>query len=367
MFAWFSQKINNFHLRRRILYARGRQAWRLFKAQIVAVRRAVVLDFVITFLAILSAIWFESNKPARYALAICFVIEIWVISRRLVLPVLGVELVAEVGDRVVHKANSWWDTFRGNIPWWASWVIGKPGEPEHNPTPASLHNEHPHANAVWHEVSVGGHIFHLIGTIAMWKNVLLLLCGMFPIWERDWLSVVVMLTVYILFFVWTEDFVDIKKWRARLGYVVAIIAILYLGAMALRTLAPGTYTYWMAKFGYNQEMKTAAAEGVNEDKASHVQLYRRLQADKRAYENRYQIHLDHAPEGRYDADWTETHTKALTSISERMATLKAAENAEDYDNEDVVTYLHPLYIGAMGILLVIVGIVAMPLLGRRTA
>jgi hypothetical protein len=364
MFAYLARLMRNFGLRRRIAYARFRQAWRWFTGQLRIVRRWIIVDLAVTVTAIALAVWFQSNKPARYALAICLLIEIGLISMRLVLPILGIELGSAIADRTVRKVDSWWDTLRGNIPWWASWIVGKPGEPEHHPPAVHVIDHHRHPDAVWHDVSVGGHVFHIIGTIAMWKNVLLLEAALFPIWEKDWLSASVMLTVFIILFVWTEDFVNIKVWRRRLGYVMTTVAILYIGAMAFRTLAPGWYKLATAKFEYKQDMSERLATGVDEDKKIHMDRLTRLLQQKRDLEIRYNEHVDHSLDpSQPDGDWTVNSSNRLKSVTERIEEMQSS-SLETSDEGSVTAYFDPLYLAATGLVLFVIGFVGTPLLRR---
>ena len=285
MFTFFARHLRHFAHRRRIAYARARQTWRWFLRQVRDVQIAVIVDLFVMFSSILLTVWTESNKPARWGLVICFLIGLY-IARKLALPVWFGELGAELANSGVHKVDSWVDAVRSKLPWWAGWVVG-PGAHSTQTVHVVKTENHDPADVVWHDKSVGGHMFHVLGTVWMWLHVILLLCGTFPVWERDWASVVAMLTVSILFFVWTEDFVDIKKWRARLGYAVTIIAALYLGAMALRTLMPGTYNNLMARFGYHETMQDVTAEATEEQKIDDKKELADLYAQDRQFKKRF--------------------------------------------------------------------------------
>ncbi|OGE74009.1 MAG: hypothetical protein A3C49_04425 [Candidatus Doudnabacteria bacterium RIFCSPHIGHO2_02_FULL_42_25] len=303
MFEMFEALWENLQERARIGRLRMTEFRVWFGDQVRDVQIAVILMIanIVVFAAATRVL--GSNTPARIGIFTGYLIYLYV-SRKIAVPLLGVDLFIGIWRRVNEV-----------IPNWLRNIVGQPPE---------VHAE-VHAGSqevLWHEKYISGIAFHLISTIFMWSEVFLMVCGIFPVWENDWFSATVMITTMILFFVATEDFVDIKKWRRRLGYAVTVYALFLLGPMTVRTIAPGTYDYLMAKYHYSQTEKRQTAKSIETKEG--VDRYWRERVDKQELQllnKQREYKLD--PVGH---SWTAEDEQQLEAIQEIKADLKPEED-----------------------------------------
>ncbi len=353
MFTWIAAQLTNLQLRLQLAWTRVPQIWGWFLAQVRAVQIAVIADLLIMFGAILLTVVVEDNWPARYAFIP--VLFLWIyITRKMVLPVWFGELGATLADRGVGLIDSWIHAFSSRLPRWVTWTFGG-STPTPGPHPIATVSGASHGQLpvpIWHDTSVGGHMFHVLSTVWMWMHVLLLTCGVFPVWEQDWLSAVVMLTVFILFFVATEEFVDIKKWRFRLAMAVTVIAVCYLVPMTFRVLAPGTYQNVRAKLEYHETIQETEAENTRVLAVDDQLELRELLAKDRRFKSQYRAWQKNTSGVIWNADKARNWKTTLVRIEELRSQDQSGEDyashAEGWAMDHFMLLL--IAIGAMAIL-----------------
>lgn len=289
MFTFLRNASGNFWRRSQLAYSRTLEGWDWFVQQTRDVQWAIVLDMVCVFVGITLTMVFESNKPARYAF-----IPVMLIGAYLVRKLAGPVWFGELGLVAYRRVTDM-------LPEWARNVVR--GSEGHD-TDAVPHDIHP--DAIWYDVSLGGHIFHILGTVWMWTHVVLYACGFLPVWKYDWLSVVVMATCFILFFVWTEAFVDIKKWRRRLAWVIGTHIAVMLLIMIIATALPGPFRQFTAWYDRQNTVADTNADATIAQTADDKRDLVGLRKQDSTYRSRYRAHQRDAAgrKNQFDTDWT---------------------------------------------------------------
>lgn len=256
---------NNLRIRLQIVRERFIQLWDWLGTVDYHVRVAATIDVTATFIGI-GLTWLTgSNTYAQ--IAFVPVIFCWIYIARITAVNLWLaELGVTVADRVVGTVDSWWDRLRDRAPWWISWTLGsRSGAPRSTgpvATVSGAHHGQP-GQAIWHDTSLGGHLFHVLSTIWMWAHTPLYAAGFLPVWIAGVLPAMIMLTAMIIFFVATEDFVNIREWRRRLAYFVTVHVVIFLVLVLGRMFAPGTYDYLISRYEHSQTLDEQKADGID--------------------------------------------------------------------------------------------------------
>jgi hypothetical protein len=288
--------LNNLRIRGQQVPLRTRIIWRWLRTVDRRVRRAVIFDALFCLAAVILTRVFQTNAFARYAFVEIIAVGLY-ISRLVPVNLWLGEIALKAADRAVTTGESWWDGIRGRLPWWAVWLTGKPDEHQSRTTPAITER---HPDTIWHDTSFGGHIFHVLWTVWMWAHVIVYACGFLPVWKNDWLSAIIMIVGMILCFVATEDFVRIKVWRRRLMYVVGAHAAVILLIMVTSLIAPGRYDHLVAKWWYGDKMEESEVVALNRKAEDNGQIKAGLLQEDRELNVRFNLHLDHGDENKYD-------------------------------------------------------------------
>ena len=271
----------------------------------------------------------------------------------------------EGSDRAVTTLESWWDGVMARTPPWVRWFIGQPAEhPVHAPHGILSPAGHEEKTSIWSDTSLGGHMFHVLSTVWMWMHVLVYACGFLPVWEDGYFSTIIMVSMFILFFVGTEEFVNIKRWRRILAIVVGIHATAVILMLTFRLVMPGTYDYVMAKYGYHETLYEQAGHGINRKTGTDRWWREKLDADERDLLNKQRWNqLDPANHA-----WTAEDQHQLESVQEVRANMKPEEDEGEakgtWESIASLPEEHPMWLLVGGILLLAA---AQPKSNRRSS
>ncbi len=302
----FTQAWEYLRVRGQLLSVRGQEVFYWFRRQMQAVQIAVVLMLGTTLVSSLLTKWFETNTPARYGMVVSYLIYLYVV-RKIVGPIFFIEFGMTIWRRGVAL-----------LPSWLHWLAPPP-------TTGGV----PDTRLVWHETSMSGNIFHMISTIWMWAEVFLFVCGVFPVWEGNNYSAVAMITVMVLLFVATEDFVNIRVWRTRLAYATMVIGLTILVPMTFQVLAPGSLKLQMAKWNAGQTEQTMTADAVTAQTTDDAKYLESLYQEDRSLRRQYRAHQAHdtSPTGSYDKDWTLEKSKRWQKVAAQVDEYRAGQAA----------------------------------------
>ncbi|MBX4191325.1 MAG: hypothetical protein KW804_00810 [Candidatus Doudnabacteria bacterium] len=341
MFTWLAQQWTNVQLRAQLAWMSLEDATAWAQRQLRHVQYGIICMLANTMLCTFLSWWFASHTPAVVGMATTYLIYLYIV-RKLAWPIWQVEI-----------ALALWRSATSVLPAWARrWVVTQP-----TPTASTGHTA---PSVVWHEASVGGNVFHVISTIFMWSETLLYTCAILPAWLM--MGPVVANVIMILFFVATEDFVDIKKWRARLAWVVGIETVLFvLIPLLLYAVAPGTYRSYRASWGYEQMKDDVEAETVEAQTVADRSELRMLRSNVQACDKQKRAFE------RNEAGiiWTDQDELRCDKYKSQIEDIEAG-NDEEGESSTLLTLLHPIYMGAMGFGLVIIGLLVSPFMKGRS-